>query len=278
MLALRTSGHGGPFSAYSVCSLLRDLCPRGAPRDRAGASQDVLPSWRTIRLGLPGTEGLGRGGGYEQGKKVKDMLSLFRGMRGPMPSDPSHTHPFESTPDPDFKADKASRPWALLCEQSGILCRALGWGGICPDCRHGPAEPAWGDWVCAGNGSDGALHLPRTGVVSWRNLPTFCRPGIPVLLFTGNCAPRPATVGEHSGQSCWRTLREPEMQPKCNCGPEWKGGGCGGRAAPLPHSCLGGDIRTREGTPGVPMGDSGPGWGQVWIPTLSSRTWRCGPW
>ena len=34
------------------------------------------------------------------------------------------------------------------------------------DCGHGPAMASTGDWVCAGNDSDGALHLPRTGVVS----------------------------------------------------------------------------------------------------------------
>lgn len=131
MSALRTRWRSGPFPLPTVSVVSSETYVLEEPPG-TGLRFLRLSSHRGIPYIL-GSQGLGGLGGWWLGARQKvKMCSLFRGMWGPMPSDPSHTHPCESTPDPDFKADKASRPWALLCEHGGVLCRALGWDGVCP--------------------------------------------------------------------------------------------------------------------------------------------------
>lgn len=50
------------------------------------------------------------------------------------------------------------------------------------------------------------------------DLPKFGRPGIPVLLFTGSCAPRPVTVGLELSISAAGSRSSPEHRKVCTQG------------------------------------------------------------
>ena len=209
----------------------------------------------------------------------------------------AHAKSFESTPDPDFKAGRASIP-------SGVLLR---------DQRWVPGQSSWLGW-----------SLPLTVDVAQLWPASVVGSALGMAPMAPPCPPRTSPESQETYQSSaaraslcscsWGSVRPGQRlrasravsaagstgrpdprevldqargprggplgsQRRSPNGPEMRqGGGRGGRAAPPPQLSWGARGLGERAPGRCPPRDSGPGVGTTTrTPTLSSRTCRCGP-
>lgn len=163
--ALRTRWHSGPFPLPTVSVVSSETYVLEEPPG-TGLRFLRMPSYRGIPYIL-GSQGLGgwEGGGYEQGKRLRRAACSEACDR---PCQVTPAMPTILNQPQTLTSKLIKPPDHRLCSVSraGSCAELLAGVESALDCGHGPAVASTGDWVCAGNGSDGALHLPRAGVVS----------------------------------------------------------------------------------------------------------------